>query len=78
MSIEGVDDTIAATIIMRGLSWPDAFPADDRRLRRATGTTDADALRAVAEQWRPWRGYAALHLWRADAEQSVDSGMAAD
>ena len=48
MMIPGVDDWLATTIVMRALHWPDAFPASDR---------------ARAEPWRPWRAYAALHLW---------------
>jgi AraC family transcriptional regulator of adaptative response / DNA-3-methyladenine glycosylase II len=48
MTIPGVDDRLATTIVMRALHWPDAFPASDR---------------ARAESWRPWRAYAALHLW---------------
>jgi len=38
------------------LGDPDAFPATDRVLRR---------FAARAEAWRPWRGYAAFHLWNA-------------
>lgn len=47
----------------RALHWPDAFPASDGLLLRATGASSPGALRARAEQWRPWRAYAALHLW---------------
>jgi len=48
MTIPGLDDRLATTIVMRALHWPDAFPAADR---------------ARGEPWRPWRAYAALHLW---------------
>ena len=41
---------------------PDAFPAADRRLQRAAGVSSAKALLALAEQWRPWRAYAAQLL----------------
>lgn len=41
---------------------PDAWPAGDLALVRAAGTTSA-ALAARAEAWRPWRAYAAMHLW---------------
>lgn len=41
---------------------PDAFVATDRRLQRAARVTSAKALLALAERWRPWRAYAALHL----------------
>jgi len=48
---------------MRALYWPDAFPLSDRALQQAAGVSTPRALRARAEKWRPWRAYAALHLW---------------
>jgi AraC family transcriptional regulator, regulatory protein of adaptative response / DNA-3-methyladenine glycosylase II len=63
MEIAGIGDRLATTIVMRALYWPDAFPASDRVLQRAAGTSSPGALRARAEEWRPWRAYAALHLW---------------
>jgi AraC family transcriptional regulator, regulatory protein of adaptative response / DNA-3-methyladenine glycosylase II len=50
---------------VRALSWPDAFAASDRALQRAAGVTSSRALVSCAEGWRPWRGYAALHLLAA-------------
>ena len=58
----GVSERHATVIVMRALYWPDAFPATDRALQRAAGVTSAAALLARAEQWRPWRAYAAQHL----------------
>ena len=57
---------------MRQLREPDAFPAADIGLMRAMADADgvrpnAAALLARAEQWRPWRAYAAQHLWQAPA-----------
>lgn len=52
-------------LALRGLGWPDAFPAGDLVLRRALDVSTARAATAAAEPWRPWRGYAALHLWAA-------------
>lgn len=66
--IEGVGDRLATTIVMRALYWPDAFPLTDRRLQRAVGASGARALRDMAEKWRPWRAYAALHLWLGHGE----------
>jgi AraC family transcriptional regulator, regulatory protein of adaptative response / DNA-3-methyladenine glycosylase II len=63
MEIDGVNDRLATTIVMRALYWPDAFPASDRALQRAVGVSGPKALLAQAEKWRPWRAYAALHLW---------------
>jgi AraC family transcriptional regulator of adaptative response / DNA-3-methyladenine glycosylase II len=56
---------------MRALREPDAFPAADVGLMRAMSDAfgrrpTANELLARAESWRPWRAYAALHLWVAD------------
>ncbi|MGH8545659.1 MAG: hypothetical protein ACREX3_18955, partial [Gammaproteobacteria bacterium] len=32
-------------------------------LMKALKLTKPNELLAVAEAWRPWRAYAALHLW---------------
>jgi AraC family transcriptional regulator of adaptative response / DNA-3-methyladenine glycosylase II len=61
LEIEGVDDRLATVILMHALSWPDAFPPTDRVLQRSVGAPDARSLEAQAEEWRPWRAYAALH-----------------
>lgn len=67
-AIAGVGDWTAQYIAMRALRWPDAFPAGDLGLRKAMGVAgpmrEAHLLR-LAEQWRPWRAYAAVHLWCA-------------
>jgi AraC family transcriptional regulator of adaptative response / DNA-3-methyladenine glycosylase II len=61
-SIRGIGAWTAQYIVMRALGWPDAFPAGDLGLRRALAAGERELL-AAAEQWRPWRAYAALHLW---------------
>jgi AraC family transcriptional regulator of adaptative response / DNA-3-methyladenine glycosylase II len=63
MHIGGVSERVATTIIMRSLYWPDALPLTDTRLQRAVGVASPAELRSVAESWRPWRSYAAQHLW---------------
>ena len=35
-------------------------------LQLAARVSSAGVLRARAEAWRPWRTYAALHLWLHD------------
>ncbi len=69
--LPGVGEWTAQYIAMRQLREPDAFPAADIGLMRAMA--DADGVRpspaellARAERWRPWRAYAAQHLWAAD------------
>jgi AraC family transcriptional regulator of adaptative response / DNA-3-methyladenine glycosylase II len=74
-SLPGVGEWTAQYIAMRELREPDAFPAADIGLMRAM--SDASRVRplpaellAHAEQWRPWRAYAALHLWASEASAS--------
>lgn len=67
-ALPGVGDWTAHYIAMRELREPDAFPADDAGLLRAMAVIDgrrptARELLARAERWRPWRAYAAQHLW---------------
>jgi AraC family transcriptional regulator of adaptative response / DNA-3-methyladenine glycosylase II len=68
VAIDGIGPWTAQYIALRGLGDPDAFPAEDLGLRLAAGggtrVTTRD-LRDRAERWRPWRGYAALHLWHS-------------
>jgi AraC family transcriptional regulator of adaptative response / DNA-3-methyladenine glycosylase II len=72
-AIRGVGEWTAQYIALRALREPDAFPASDLGLLRGaaagsgTRPTPTDLLQR-AEPWRPWRAYAAQHLWAADAE----------
>jgi AraC family transcriptional regulator of adaptative response / DNA-3-methyladenine glycosylase II len=62
--LPGIGEWTAQYLGMRALSWPDAFPATDLGIRKALGIDDERKILAQAEMWRPWRGYAAMHLWR--------------
>jgi AraC family transcriptional regulator of adaptative response / DNA-3-methyladenine glycosylase II len=67
-AIRGVGEWTAQYIALRQLREPDAFPAADLGLLRAMavhegGGRSASALLGRAETWRPWRAYAAQHLW---------------
>ena len=68
--LPGIGEWTAQYIAMRELREPDAFPAADIGLMRAMADgagirPSAAALAARAESWRPWRAYAAMHLWTA-------------
>jgi AraC family transcriptional regulator, regulatory protein of adaptative response / DNA-3-methyladenine glycosylase II len=67
----GIGPWTVEEIAMRGLHDPDAFPAGDRGLHRGATCSGlpsaARRLAAHAERWRPWRAYAAQHLWTLDA-----------
>ncbi|MEP7380751.1 MAG: Ada metal-binding domain-containing protein [Gemmatimonadota bacterium] len=69
--LPGIGDWTAHYIAMRALRWPDAFPANDLVLRRAAGNATAAQLLKRAEDWRPWRAYAAMHLWRTVSSAPV-------
>jgi AraC family transcriptional regulator, regulatory protein of adaptative response / DNA-3-methyladenine glycosylase II len=64
-ALPGVGPWTAQYIAMRALGWPDAFPHPDVAVLKALGeASPARALRR-AEQWRPWRAYAVMHLWKS-------------
>ncbi len=74
-ALKGFGDWTAHYIALRALHEPDAFPASDVALLRALPETDGrrllpKELLAIAERWRPWRAYAAQHLWAHDASCS--------
>jgi len=61
----GIDEDMAQWIALRSYGEPDAFPAGDLGLRRGLGTGTALSIKEAlqtAEQWRPWRAYAAIHF----------------
>jgi AraC family transcriptional regulator of adaptative response / DNA-3-methyladenine glycosylase II len=62
VSSAGIPDRLATEIVMRALGWPDAFSPADRTLQAAVGVSGSSQLQSMAERWRPWRAYAALHL----------------
>ena len=71
--LPGVGRSTAEYVALRALGEPDAFPANDSDLRRLTGSDgrplSVPELEARAEAWRPWRGYAAFHLWSATMDR---------
>jgi AraC family transcriptional regulator of adaptative response / DNA-3-methyladenine glycosylase II len=71
----GIGPWTAEYIAMRGLRWPDAFPAGDLGLMKATEMKSAKELGRMAERWRPWRAYAAMHLWESlKSDSNVNNG----
>jgi AraC family transcriptional regulator of adaptative response / DNA-3-methyladenine glycosylase II len=67
LSIRGIGPWTADYIAMRALGDPDAFLATDLGVRRALERmgqpVEPRAVAALAQRWRPWRGYAVQHLW---------------
>ncbi|THD79954.1 MAG: DNA-3-methyladenine glycosylase 2 family protein [Phenylobacterium sp.] len=70
-ALPGIGAWTAQYIALRELREPDAFPHADIGLLRAMAGADGvrptpDQLLARSQAWRPWRAYAAQHLWAAD------------
>jgi AraC family transcriptional regulator, regulatory protein of adaptative response / DNA-3-methyladenine glycosylase II len=78
--LPGIGPWTAQYIAMRALREPDAFPAQDLGVLRAMtiGSERPTRLRVLqaAEAWRPWRAYAAMHLWLKGAAQLEQGSMA--
>lgn len=64
-SLPGIGEWTAAYIAMRCLAYPDAFPHDDLGIKKALGLSSKKALLLEAEKYRPWRAYAAMHMWKS-------------
>jgi AraC family transcriptional regulator, regulatory protein of adaptative response / DNA-3-methyladenine glycosylase II len=81
-AIRGVGEWTAQYVALRALREMDAFPASDigllRGAARAGQRPTAVELLRRAEPWRPWRGYAAQHLWASDAGMSHVGARPAD
>ena len=72
-ALAGIGDWTAQYWAIRALGDSDAFPATDVGLLRSPAVANGiplspKALLQRAEAWRPWRAYAAQHLWMAQAD----------
>ncbi len=71
MSRRGIGPWTAAYITMRVLGDPDVWLPGDAALRAAARTLGCEHdLDARSAQWAPWRSYAVIRLWRANARPS--------
>jgi AraC family transcriptional regulator, regulatory protein of adaptative response / DNA-3-methyladenine glycosylase II len=65
--LPGIGAWTAQYLAMRALAEPDAFPTDDLGIIRALQEEGRPLTRRQiterAQSWRPWRAYAAIHLW---------------
>ena len=73
LEIPGIGPWTAEYIALRGLRDCDAFPASDLGLLKASGMNSAKKLASHANDWRPWRGYAALYLWSSQIHQHSEN-----
>jgi AraC family transcriptional regulator of adaptative response / DNA-3-methyladenine glycosylase II len=67
--LPGIGPWTVSYIAMRALGDSDAFPVSDLGIRQAFARlgleTNARYVEHRAERWRPWRAYAAVHLWES-------------
>jgi AraC family transcriptional regulator of adaptative response / DNA-3-methyladenine glycosylase II len=75
-TIRGIGEWTAQYIALRAIREMDAFPAADIGLLRSVASMDGEKttpanLLSRAESWRPWRAYAAQHLWAAGGSTAV-------
>lgn len=80
-NIRGIGEWTAQYIALRALRETDAFPAADIGLLRGAETVDGARpsvpnLLIRSESWRPWRAYAAQHLWAAGSASISESRSA--
>jgi DNA-3-methyladenine glycosylase II len=61
LQLPGIGPWTVEYFAIRALRDSDAWPASDLVLKRAVEQG------AIPEHWRPWRGYAAMHLWNGAA-----------
>jgi AraC family transcriptional regulator of adaptative response / DNA-3-methyladenine glycosylase II len=72
-SIPGIGEWTAQYIALRAIREMDAFPVTDIGLLRGAASINGGAsakLLTRAESWRPWRAYAAQHLWAAQGNSA--------
>jgi AraC family transcriptional regulator, regulatory protein of adaptative response / DNA-3-methyladenine glycosylase II len=78
--IRGIGEWTANYIALRALRESDAFPATDLGILRGAAAiqgakVDPARLLTRAESWRPWRAYAAQHLWAAAGSASTNESL---
>ena len=75
IAIPGIGPWTAQYVCLRALSNPDSFLHGDLVIRKVAekilGVSSEKELINTAQAWRPWRGYAGMHLWRASADPIV-------
>ena len=81
VAMHGIGPWTADSYLLFCLGHADAWPAGDLALREALRLAFAlderpsiKAMVPLAEPWRPWRAYAALHLWAESAHHRERRG----
>jgi AraC family transcriptional regulator of adaptative response / DNA-3-methyladenine glycosylase II len=66
VALPGIGPWTADYISMRALAHPDVMLETDLIIRRMLERHGVEPERT--ERWKPWRSYAAMHLWRASVD----------
>ena len=61
LDLPGIGPWTAGYVALRALGDPDVFLPTDLGIRQAMARLGLDP--SAAEDWRPWRSYALMHLW---------------
>ena len=79
IALAGFGRWSADIYLLFALGRADVFPADDlavqvgyQRLRRLDHRPKARQLRAMVEDWAPWRGVGAMFLWHLYGSATLD------
>jgi DNA-3-methyladenine glycosylase II len=75
LALPGIGPWTVEYVAMRAWRDADAWPATDLVLMQAIAARDpalarATQQRARTDAWRPWRAYAAMHLWNEIADRA--------
>ncbi|KVO43046.1 3-methyladenine DNA glycosylase 2 [Burkholderia ubonensis] len=75
LDLPGIGPWTVEYIAMRAWRDPDAWPASDLVLMQSITARDPSLDRLASQKrrtdgWRPWRAYAALHLWNEVADRA--------
>jgi DNA-3-methyladenine glycosylase II len=73
LAMPGIGPWTVEYIAMRAWRDPDAWPASDLVLMNLMTLQDSSLTRLAlhkvrAEAWKPWRAYAAIHIWNSAAD----------
>ena len=75
LALPGIGPWTVEYVAMRAWRDPNAWPATDLVLMQSIAARDPALVRATQQRartdaWRPWRAYAAMHLWNEIADRA--------
>ena len=75
LALPGIGPWTVEYVAMRAWRDADAWPASDLVLMQAISARDPSLVRPTQQRsrtdaWRPWRAYAAMHLWSEVADRA--------